>query len=86
MKTNIRNLCERRNTPKVDIPEIENLVCVYGKASTRENRNNQKFKEMKIQILVEKGNKRNKKIEGSSGKSINQIDNSSKGIILKLYG
>ena len=59
---------------------------MYGKASTRENRNNQKFKEMKIQILVEKGNKRNKKIEGSSGKSINQIDNSSKGIILKLYG
>ena len=42
------------------------------------------FKEMKIRILVEKGNKRNGKIEGSNGKSINQIDSSNKGIIPKL--
>ena len=64
MKTNICNLCGRRNTPKINTPEIENLVCVYGKASTRKTGTTKGFKEMKIRILVKKSNKRNDKVEG----------------------
>jgi len=71
MKTDIYNLCKRRNIPKVDtlrskIEFVSMIRSQQGKTSTAKG-----FKELKIKILVEKSNKGNGKIERSNGKSIN---------------